>query len=87
MFKRKPRTNRVPDGRKYRLAIISLVIVLTGFGVACINPILAKLYSELVAAVLGILFVYSGGNVAKEWANGKKERTVLQGPPPPTGGR
>ena len=66
-------------GRKFKLAIICLVILLAGFGIAGIAPAFAALYSELITAVLGTLFIYSGGNVAGKWAIGKKESLTLKG--------
>lgn len=88
MFRRKG--NQLLDGRKYRLAIICLLVLLAGFGVAMLSPVFANLFSELVTAVLGILFVYNSGNVANKWAVGKKGGLIVssgsnvqQGPPPP----
>ena len=85
MFRR--RANKLPpDGRKYRLSILCLLIILAGFGVSTLSPVLAGLFSELVAAVLGILFVYSGGNVAKTWAVGKKDGLTVSSQRGPSNG-
>ncbi len=86
----KEKSNQPPDGRKYRLSLISLLVILTAFGIAILNPVFVGLYSELVAGVLAILFVYCGGNVGKSWAVGKKDgltvssggTKVIKGPPP-----
>jgi len=94
-FRKKIKTPSIPDGRKYRMSIICLFVLLAGFGVAGLNPVFVKLYSELITAVLGVLFVYCGGNVANKWSIGKKDGltvgagrpTIQQGPPPAAGER
>lgn len=63
---------KTPDGRKYRMAIICLLVLLAGFALAGVNPVFAKLYAELITAVLGVQAVYSGLNVANKYAISKK---------------
>lgn len=65
-----------PEGkkasRKYRLALISLGIILTGWGVVGYVTNLAPVYAELIAGVLGVLTIYYGGNVANKHIVGKQ---------------
>ena len=72
----KSKTSKVPDGRKYRLAIISLLIVLAGFGLAALNPVLATVLPELITGVLGINIVYNGGNVGNKLVTKKKNKNL-----------
>lgn len=72
--KKKPKKidpSKTPDGRKYRLAIISMFVLLGGFGLAGLNPAFAAVYAELVTAILGINALYYGGNVGNKWVIGK----------------
>lgn len=69
----KGQNEKLPDGRKYKLALICLIVLLAGFALASSNPIFVKLYPDLVTAVLGIMFIYSGGNVANKWSIGTKK--------------
>ncbi len=88
MFKRK--TNKPANGRKYKLALISVLAILAGFAMCAINPVFIAVFSELVTGVLGVLLVYCGGNVGKSWAVGKVDgltvssgpTKVYKGPPP-----
>lgn len=66
MFKKK---NKLPDGRKYRLTIMTMLILLAAFGVAGLNPALAALYPQLVTALLGLVFVYCGGNIGNKFVS------------------
>lgn len=68
---------KTPDGRKYRLAIISMFILLGGFGLAGLNPAFAAIYTELITAILGINALYYGGNVGNKWVIGKSGRLSI----------
>lgn len=89
IFKRKTSANPA-NGRKYKLALISILAILAGFAMCAVNPVFIAVFSELVAGVLGILFVYCGGNVGKSWAVGKANGLTVssggtrihKGPPP-----
>ena len=93
--KKVPTAPGIADGRKYRLALICLLVLLAGFGVGGLSPVFVKLYPDLITAVLGVLFLYCGGNVANKWSVGKKDgltvaqngQTITQGPPPSVGVR
>jgi hypothetical protein len=65
-----------PEGkkasRKYRLALISLGIIMIGWGVVGYVTNLAPVYAELIAGVLGVLTIYYGGNVANKHIVGKQ---------------
>jgi len=60
------------QSRKYRLALISLGIILIGWGVTGLVTSLASVYSNLIAGVLGVLTIYYGGNVANKHVVGKQ---------------
>ena len=66
MIKQRIDKEEITPGRKYRLALISLLILLAGFGVSAVNPVLASLYPQLITGVISVLFVYCGGNVANK---------------------
>lgn len=71
MLKRRKTKQLLPDGRKYRLVIISLFVLLGGFALAGLNPTFAAVYAELVAAILGLNALYYSGNVGNKWVVGK----------------
>ena len=64
-------TKIVPTGRKYRLALICILCILACFGLAGINPILLKVFAEVVGGIVGVFIVYCGGNVATKGVLGK----------------
>ena len=62
-----------PNGRKYKLALISLLVAVAGFAIIVMNPTTALigLYGELTSAIFLINTAYYGGNVANKWATKK----------------
>lgn len=58
-------------GRKYTMGMICMLMVLSGFALATTNPILTKVFAELVGGIVGIYMVYCGGNVGNKAVLGK----------------
>jgi len=63
-YKKKEKKPVTRDGRKYRLALLFSLLLLACFGLASMNPILVKVFAEIVGGVVGIYMIYCGGNVA-----------------------
>lgn len=80
MFKSKQ--NKPPDGRKYRMGIIMMLVLLGSFALAGVNPVLAAVYPELITG-LGIIYLtYCGGNVGNKWVLGKKGGLTMESEQP-----
>jgi hypothetical protein len=78
----KSKTDKAPDGRKYRMGILMMLVLLGGFALAGVNPVLASLYPELITG-LGIIYLtYCGGNVGNKWVLGKKGGLTMNSEPP-----
>lgn len=58
----------IPNGRKFKLTLLTLFLATAGFAVTAVVPVLASVYSELVSGLIGILLVYAGGNVGAKFA-------------------
>lgn len=86
LFKRKPKAQLPPDGRKYRMGILFAFLMLAGLGVACMNEVASDLYSEFLTGLGMLYFVYNSGNVGNKWVLGKHGKLMarvgdLQDPP------
>ena len=68
--------NHLPDGRKFRLAILSLVILVIMILLSIPNPGITGLISELITGILGINIIYNGGNVTNKWVIKKEEKAL-----------
>ena len=55
------------SGRKYRLSLIALSVMLGGFMIVPFNTVLQSAYSELITGVIGVLVLYFGGNNASKY--------------------
>ena len=64
--------NSIPDGRKFRMGQLMMLMMLGGLGLASLTPVIASLYSEFTAGLIGIYVIYTGGNVSNKWVLGKK---------------
>lgn len=84
MLKKDP--NKLPDGRKFRLALISIMLLTAAFAMAAINPVLATALPDFITGLIGLNLVYNGGNVGNKWMLGKKGGVQLGQVPdsPPT---
>lgn len=62
-------TNTV-NGRKYKLALVSFLVLVGSFAIVSLDPkpILIDLFSDLVTGIFLIDTAYMGGNVANKWA-------------------
>lgn len=52
---------------KFKLSILALTIAITGFLLVNFMPGLATVYTTLISAILGILTIYSGGNLGQDY--------------------
>lgn len=68
-----------PDGRKYRLAFLSMMLMLAGFALSGINPVWESAYPEFISGVLGICLLYFGGNVSNKIVLKKGAGGILTG--------
>lgn len=74
---------KLPNGRKYKLTLICLLLLTAGLALTTVNPLITKVYAEFAGGIIGILLVYCGGNVSNKWVLGKaQDATVDTGNPP-----
>ena len=73
LFRRRFSLPKTPDGRKYRMGITMMLVMIASFGLAGLNPMLAKLFPDFLTGLAMIYVTYCGGNIGKHWVNGKKE--------------
>lgn len=59
------------NGRKYRGMMVVFFVLLGGFALSTMNPILATLFPELIGGVLVAYGIYCGGNVASKFTINK----------------
>ncbi len=55
------------NGRKYRMTLIAMLIILAGYGLTVLNPVLQTSYAELAGGIVGLVLVYCGGNVSNKF--------------------
>lgn len=70
--------------RKFNLSLIALILTTTAFLACQFFPGLIGVYTTLISAILGILTIYSGANVAQDHIftkNSKPEEETSQQPP------
>jgi hypothetical protein len=65
------------DGRKYRLVIFSMALILGAFGLTALNPVLATLFPEFITGIISLNFLYMGGNVSNKWVLNKAGKLTL----------
>jgi len=63
--------NQVFSSRKYKLALLSLLILITGWIISGYLPALQKTYSDLIGGVMGLLMLYYTGNVGNKFVVGR----------------
>lgn len=59
------------SSRKYKMALISMVLVTLGWIASGLLPGLAQMFSELIAGIMGVLMLYFTGNVGNKFVVGK----------------
>jgi len=62
---------KIRNGRKYKLALIVMTLLLSAFGLVALAPSLGRMFPELATALVSTLLVYCGGNVGNKWVSGK----------------
>lgn len=75
----KQKQDKLPDGRKYRLAVIMMLVMLVGFGLAGLNPVMSALYPQLLTGLTAIYFTFCGGNIGSKWVTGKNGDLQISG--------
>jgi len=71
--------DKLPDGRKYRMGIIMMMVMLVGFGLAGLNPVYVSLFPSLLTGLSAIYFTFCGGNIGSKWVTGKKDGFQIEG--------
>lgn len=61
-------------GRKYRLSLISLLVIFSSFALSGVSPGFAPIFEELIGGVVAVLFVYCGGNITNKWVGVPKKK-------------
>jgi len=70
---------KVRNGRKYKLALITMTLLLAAFGLVALVPTLERMFPDLATALVGTLLVYCGGNVGNKFVTGKGIKFVATG--------
>jgi hypothetical protein len=70
-------------GRKYRLSLITILVIFAAYALSGYAPTFAPLYEEMVSGLIAVLFVYCGGNITNKWVLGKPKS--VKAPPPEEG--
>jgi len=78
---KKPPKPKSPNGRKFTMGLICILVVLAGFALTLVSPILTKVYVDLVGGVVGVYLVYCGGNVSNKWVLSKTNGVTLEQKP------
>ena len=73
----KHNSKQVQAGRKYRLSLICLILILAGCSLATINPAFMSILPTYISGILAVLALYNTGNVASTWANGKSGQITV----------
>jgi len=76
------------NGRKYKMGILFALMILALAGLCTVNPILVKVFAEVVGGIVGIYIVYCGGNVANKavlgrWQGAQIDASIKVGDNPP----
>lgn len=61
-------------GRKYRLSLISILVIFGSFTLSGVSPGFAPIFEELIGGVVAVLFVYCGGNITNKWVQVPKKK-------------
>jgi hypothetical protein len=74
------------DGRKYKMSIFAMFIMLVTFVFTGYNELVKETYTELLMGLSSLYAVYCGSNVGNKWVLGKHGKLVgkegdLQDPP------
>lgn len=59
------------NSRKYRLALVSLLLITASWIMSGLLPGLAQMFSELITGIMGILMLYFTGNVSNKFVVGR----------------
>lgn len=59
------------SSRKYKLALIALLLVTGGWAASGLLPGLAQMFSELTTGIMGVLMLYFTGNVSNKFVVGR----------------
>jgi len=62
-------------GRKYKLALVSLLVIFSSFVLSGLVPGFVSIFEELIGGVVAILVVYCGGNITNKWVQKPKKDT------------
>lgn len=62
-----------PSSRKYKLTLFCILLLTCGLLMVSVCPLISQIYSEFAGGLIGLLFVYCGGNVSNKWVLKKTE--------------
>lgn len=63
--------NKQFASRKYQLALLGMILIITGMLLSTCIPGIQVLYPEFVAGILGVLMLYFTGNVGNKFVVGR----------------
>ncbi len=59
------------SSRKYKLTLISLLLMTAAWGISGFMPGLGQMFSELITGIMGLLMLYFTGNVGNKFVVGR----------------
>lgn len=59
--------------RKWKLILLSMLLVTLGFAIVAYSPIGGEFYATYISALIGLNAVYGGANVASKFIEKKEE--------------
>lgn len=59
------------NSRKYKLALVALLLITGGWLAGAFWPGLSRMFSELIAGIMGVLLLYFTGNVSNKFVVGR----------------
>lgn len=77
-YKKKEKKSVSRDGRKFRMGILFALLLLACFGLASMNPILVKVFAEIVGGIVGIYLAYCSLNVANKAVLGRFQGATVE---------
>lgn len=66
------------NSRKYRMGLISMIVIMGLGGLILINPLFMEVIPTMIGAIVTVYGIYCGMNVANKWTLGKAQGATVQ---------
>lgn len=65
------------NSRKYRMGLISMIVVMGLGSLILINPLFIEVLPTMIGAIVTVYGIYCGMNVANKWTLGKAQGATV----------